>query len=222
MNNPVVVISGAGGQTAVAAASVFARQGASLALLSTDPAKLEKLSADLGLPADRLLTRAVDLREAKAAHLAADGILEKFGRVDILLHLVGGWLGPKNLVETPAQDLESMLDQHLYTTLHLVQAFLPGMIRQGWGRVIAVSSPAANHPGAGLGAYVVGKAAQEALLLTLAEEVKGSGVTSNLIQVNSISSSGKGTSPDEIVSAMLYLCSESAGKLNGVRIPLYS
>jgi hypothetical protein len=71
----------------------------------------------------------------------------------------------------------------------------------------------------------MGKAAQEALLLSLAEEFKGTNLTANVIQVNSIdlegagnpgqSVRGKGTSPEEIAAAMLYLCSDDARKLNG-------
>jgi NAD(P)-dependent dehydrogenase (short-subunit alcohol dehydrogenase family) len=77
----------------------------------------------------------------------------------------------------------------------------------------------------------MGKAAQESLLLSLAEEFKGTNLTANVIQVNSIdlegsvnpgqSARGKGTTPEEIAAAMLYLCSDEARKLNAARIPLY-
>ena len=71
--------------------------------------------------------------------------------------------------------------------------------------------------------YAASKSAQESLILTLAEEFKESGATANIIQVKSIDTkgTGKGTSPAEIVSAMTYLFSDEAGKVNGARIPLY-
>uniref|UniRef100_A0A7C4PI95 SDR family oxidoreductase n=1 Tax=Anaerolinea thermolimosa TaxID=229919 RepID=A0A7C4PI95_9CHLR len=122
-----------------------------------------------------------------------------------------------------AADLETMLNQHAWTTFHLLQVFTPGMVQHGWGRVIVVSSPVTANPPAKMGAYAVGKAAQETLLTTLAQEVKESGVTANILQVRSIDveGKGKGTRPDEIVAAMLYLCSDAAARITGARIPLF-
>lgn len=231
MNNPVVVITGATGATGQAAARAFlvprslagAAQGASLALLSHDSSKLAALASDLNLPSSRLLTRAADLRNPEEVASAARFVSTRFGRADILLHLVGGWTGGKTLSETSTDDLETMLNQHAWTTFHLLRAFMPGMVENGWGRVIVVSSPLAVSPSANMSAYAAGKAAQESLILSLAQETKGSGVTANILQVRSIDAegTGKGTSPDEIVAAMLYLCSEQASKVNGARIPLF-
>lgn len=220
---PIVVITGATGATGRAAARAFAQQGAALALLSRDQAELDVLAAELQLPKNRILTRGIDLRNAGEVRAAARFVDTKFGRVDILLHLVGGWTGGKTLIETQAEELAAMLDQHAWTTFHLLQAFTPQMTHHGWGRVIVVSSPAAAEPPAKRGAYAVGKIAQETLIKALAQEVKDSGVTANIIQVNAIDvdGKGKGTTPAEIVAAMLYLCSDSAARVNGARIPLY-
>ncbi len=223
MNNPVVVISGATGAAAVNAAQAFAAQGASLALISSSQAKLDALAAELALPEARILTAAGDLRSPEDVRAAAERVYAKFGRADVLLHLVGGWTGGKKIAELPADDLENMLSQHVWTTFHLLQAFTPGMLRNGWGRVLIISSPLAVQPSAGMSAYAVGKAAEDALLQTLAQEVKDSGVTANILQVRSIDSTGtgKGTTPDEITAAMLYLCSDVAARVNGARLPLY-
>jgi NAD(P)-dependent dehydrogenase (short-subunit alcohol dehydrogenase family) len=71
--------------------------------------------------------------------------------------------------------------------------------------------------------YAAAKSAQESMALTLAEEYKDSGLTANIIHVKSIDikESGKGTSPAEIVAAMMYLFSDEANKVSGTRIPLY-
>jgi NAD(P)-dependent dehydrogenase (short-subunit alcohol dehydrogenase family) len=116
-----------------------------------------------------------------------------------------------------------MLDQHVWTTFHLFQAFAPQMVKNGWGRVITVSPSTVSHPPAKRGPYTAAKAAQENLVLTLAAELKEQGVTANIIQVYAIDeeNSGKGTTPGEIVAAMSYLFSEEAAKVNGARIPLY-
>ncbi len=165
----------------------------------------------------------MDLLNGSAVRDSAEAVSAKFGRVDALIHLIGGWTGGKIIAESDADEFKFMLDQHAWTTIHLLQAFSPKLTANGWGRVIAVSSPLAASPSAKMGPYAVGKAAQETLLMTLADEFTGTDVTANVIQVKAIDvkGSGTGTSPEEIVSAMLYLFSDDAGKVNGARIPLY-
>ncbi|PWH12133.1 MAG: hypothetical protein DDG60_14700 [Anaerolineae bacterium] len=223
MNKPVVVITGATGATGQSASHAFARQGASLALLSQSSAKLEALIAKLNLPETRVLTHAADLRNPEQVASAARFVLTRFGRADILLHLVGGWTGGETIAATSPAELQTMLEQHVWTTFHLLRAFTPSMIANGWGRIIIVSSPVAAQPVANLGAYTAAKAAQESLILTLAQEVKNTRITANILQVRTIDAegTGRGTSPDEIVAAMLYLCSDQAEKINGARIPLF-
>ena len=219
----VVVITGATGGLGNLVAHSFAELGASLALLDNNQDKLDGLVRDLNLPEARLLTLVADLRNGEAVRSAAEAVSEKFGRVDALFHLVGGWTGGKTIPETNADDLNFMLSQHVWTTFHLFQAFGPRLDANGWGRVIIVSMPLSIHPAAKMGAYAAGKAAQEALLQTLAEELKGNGVTANIIHVKAIDvkGDGKGTKPAEIVASMLYLFSDEASKISGAKIPLY-
>lgn len=223
MNKRVVVITGATGGLGRVAARLFAEDGHPLALLSRDKNKLESLARELKLPTERLHTHAVNLLDAQATRAAAEAVTAKFGGVHILIHLVGGWTGGKTLIETKTDDFESMFAQHGRTTLNLIQAFVPHLIKAGWGRLIAVSSPSATRPPGMNGAYAVGKASQETLLLTLAEELKDTGVTSNIIQVKSIDveHEGTGTTPEEIVAAIRCLCSDEASKMNGARIPVF-
>ena len=218
-----VVITGATGALGSKAAHAFAGRGHSLALLDNDQKKLDTLTRDLNLPADRLLASVVDLRDQSAVRAAAEAITAKFGGIHALIHLVGGWVGGKTLVEGSADDLDFMLAQHVWTTFHLFQAFALHFVKSGWGRVMVVSASTVPNPPGKTGIYTAAKAAQENLILTLAAELKDKGVTANIIQVRAIDveNKGTGTTPDEIVAAMLYLFSEEAAKINGARIPLY-
>jgi 3-oxoacyl-[acyl-carrier protein] reductase len=89
----------------------------------------------------------------------------------------------------------------------------------------------ASRPPAKAGAYAIAKAAEEAMILMLAQETRPKGVTANVIQVRTIdvdhqreqkpsASNASWTTPEEIVAAMLYLCSPEAGMVNGTRLPL--
>jgi NAD(P)-dependent dehydrogenase (short-subunit alcohol dehydrogenase family) len=221
----VVVITGATGVLGNLVAKTFAEKGHNLALLDRDSAKLDSLTRDLNLPTERLYTQVIDLLDGQAVRDAAEAVLSKFGGVHALIHLVGGWTGGKAIPEANANDFESMLNQHAWTTFHLLQSFVPHIAASKWGRVMIVSMPVTVKPSAKMALYAAAKSAQESLVLTLAEEYKDSGLTANVIHVKSIDTKGdalrEGTTPAEIVSSMTYLFSDEAGKVNGARIPLY-
>jgi len=221
--NKTIVITGATGALGKLTAMTFAEQGYALALLDNDQTKLDSLTRDLNLPEDRLFTSIVDLRNGQAVHDSAEAVANKFGSVHALIHLVGGWLGGRSFAETTEEDMTSMLGQHLWTTFHLFRAFSAKLAAAKWGRVITVSPSTVANPPANRSAYLAAKAAQENLVLTLAAELRESGVTANIIQVKAIDveNKGTGTTPDIIVAAMQYLFSDQAGKITGARLPLY-
>jgi len=210
----------------------MARAGASLALFSSSQDKLNQLMVELEIPKERALTRALDFIDPGAGRLAAEATLEKFGRADMLLHFIGGWMGGKTVPEFDASQFKTMLEQHLWTTLYLSQAFVPLFTANKWGRIVVISSPSAALPPARGAPYAVAKAAQEALILALAQELKHSGVTANILRVKTIdvqharesepsTANASWTTPEEIAEAILYLCSDEAKMVNGARIPLY-
>jgi NAD(P)-dependent dehydrogenase (short-subunit alcohol dehydrogenase family) len=218
-----IVVTGATGVLGNLVAKTFAERGHNIALLGRDQDKLDSLVRDLKLPSERYHAQPIDLLNGPAVHDFAQAVLSKFGSVHALIHLVGGWTGGKTIPESNADDFESMLNQHVWTTFYLLQTFTPLIAASQWGRVIIVSKPETVRPSAKTALYTAAKSAQESLVLTLAEEYKESGLTANVIHVKSIDAKneGKGTSPTEIISAMLYLFSDEAGKVNGARIPLY-
>ena len=223
MNKKTIVITGATGVLGNLVSKTFAAAGHNIALLDKDETKLESLVRDLNLPGERLHAQTIDLLNGQAVQDSAEAVHSKFGSIHALIHLVGGWTGGKTIPESDAADLDSMINQHVWTTYHLLKAFTPHIANSKWGRVIAVSMPVTVNPSAKMALYAAAKSAQESLVLTLAQEYKESGLTANVIHVKSIDvkNEGKGTTPAEIVSAMQYLFSEEANKITGARIPLY-
>jgi NAD(P)-dependent dehydrogenase (short-subunit alcohol dehydrogenase family) len=232
LTNRVAVITGATGGLGSTLTRELAAHGAHLALLDFDPAKLEALVQSLSLPDSRLFTSTVNLLDPDGTKSTAQAVLTKFGRIDILLHVVGGWTGGKSLFEAPADDLTFMLNQHVWTSFNVIQAFVPHLVRNGWGRVAMITSPYAFRPNAKGGPYAVGKAGQEALMQTLSQELKGTGVTVNLLQAKTIdmkrekvsapsADNSTWTTPEELTAAILYLLSDEAGTINGAKIPLF-
>jgi len=232
LENRVAVITGATGGLGSVVTRELATRGANLALLDIHPERLAALTGDLALPESRIFTHAVDLLQAAETQSAAQSVLEHFGKIDILLHLVGGWTGGKTLTEVPSEDLAFMLKQHIWTSLYVVQAFVPHLIKNGWGRIVMITSPFASRPNAKGGPYAIGKAGQESLMLTLSQELKGTGVTANLLQAKTIDArrekisdpkpeNSSWTTPEELSASILHLLSDEAGTINGAKIPLY-
>jgi NAD(P)-dependent dehydrogenase (short-subunit alcohol dehydrogenase family) len=232
-DRPVALITGAAGGLGRVLAADLAADGWDLALLGTSADRLADLETELGLEPDRVLRTAVDLRQSEAASAAIDVVYRRFGRVDALAHLVGGWVGGTHVVDAADEPYASMLDQHLWSTLNVVRPLVPRMVAARRGRLVAVSSPMAAAPAAGMSAYAIGKAAEETLFAALAQEVAGTGVTANVVRVRAIDTKGiratdphgKGatmTTPAEISAAIRYLFSEAAGVVNGERIGLHS
>lgn len=232
LQDRTAVITGATGELGTVLARQLAACGVKLALLSRDADKLDSLATNLALPESQLVKVSVDLLDYAATKAAARAVAARFGRVDILLHTVGGWTGGKTLLEAPPADLEFMLNQHVWTSFNVVQSFLPYMLNNGWGRIVMVTSPSAARPNAGGGPYAIGKAGQETLMLTLAQELRGTGVTANLLQVKVIdvkrqkitapsAENASWTTPEEICAAVLFLLSDEASTINGARIPLF-
>src|SRR5512139_2060965 len=141
-----ILITGATGALGAKAAHTFAAGGHSLALLDNDQTKLDALTRDLDLSADRILASVVDLRNGDAVRSAAGAVSAKFGALHGLIHLVGGWVGGKNLTESSVDELESMLGQHVWTTFHLFQSFIPLLVKSRSGRVIVVSASTVSNP----------------------------------------------------------------------------
>lgn len=232
LEGKAVIIAGAAGGLGAVASAAFAEAGANLVLLGREQAKLDDLRAELRLAETKTLTRAIDVTNREDLEQLAKAAEKKFGGIDILLNFVGGWIGGKNVIDANKTDYQSMLDQHLYSSLAMLQALMPYMLKRKWGRIIAISSPNASRPPGKNSPYAVGKSALEALMLSLAQELKGSGVTANLVLVRAIdvkherqinpSEENKGwTSPEEISATLLHLCSEEAVMSNGARIPLF-
>jgi NADP-dependent 3-hydroxy acid dehydrogenase YdfG len=228
----VVAIVGATGAAGRAASAAFAATGAKLGLIGTNTRRLRALAAQLGLADGAWHPGVADVGTSAGARRAIASVTEALGPVDVLLYLVGGWTGGSPATQVRVSDFDRMLRQHLYGTLHLVQVVVPGMIERGWGRVMAISTPLASEPGPRGGGYVAAKAAQEALIRTLARDLAGSGVTANLVMVRTIDAKHERTSepstknaswtaPEEIAEVMVMLASDAARTINGARIPLF-
>jgi NAD(P)-dependent dehydrogenase (short-subunit alcohol dehydrogenase family) len=224
----VIAIAGAGGNLGPTVVQRLAPTGARLALAGRDRVPLDALASEAGAEAD---TASVDLLDAAAARAWAQGIAERHGRVDGLVHLVGGWRGGKPIEEAPLEDWDFLHDLLIRTVQHATQAFAGHLLESGRGRFVIVSSSQGQAPTHTNAAYAAAKAAAESWTLALANRFRGSGATANIVVVGSIVTPAmRQESPDkdfstftpaeEIAEAVAYLCSDAAASMNGQRLTL--
>lgn len=229
----VIAIAGAGGGLGPVVAQRLADAGAIVAATDRTQEHLDGLAADLGLPEDRWDGRPVDLLDPGAATAWCEALTERFGRIDGVLHLVGGWRGGDSFTEADLADYEWLHDLLVRTLQHTSRAFHDQLAASEHGRFVTVSSMQAQAPTASNAAYASTKAAAETWALALADSFADTPATSNVIVINAILTQAMRekspekpfetfTSTEDIADAIVYLCSDAAAKMNGQRISLHS
>ena len=161
-----------------------------------------------------------------------DRVAKLAAPVDALLHLLGGFGGGQPVAETPDETWDKMLGLNLRSAYTIFRAVLPGMLKAGKGRIVAVGARAAIEPIANFAAYSVSKAALVALVKTVALEVKDSGITANAVLPSVIDTpanraampaddASKWVTPESIAGLLVWLASDAARDINGAAIPIY-
>ncbi len=230
LDGRVIAIAGVGGGLGPLVAARLAEAGAVVAGTDRDQGLLDEVGA--GLPdGERWDGRAVDLLDEEAARAWCAALLERFGRVDGLLHLVGGWRGGTPLHEAPLSDWDLLHDLLIRTVQHTTRAFHDALVESEAGRFVLVSAKQAQAPSNENAAYAAAKAAAEAWTLALADGFAGTRATANIVVVDAIltpamraESPGKEfptfTPAEHLAEAIAFVCSDAAAEMNGQRLPL--
>ncbi|HEX2265070.1 MAG TPA: SDR family oxidoreductase [Solirubrobacterales bacterium] len=231
LDDRVIAIAGVGGGLGPLVAQRLAEEGAIVAGTDRSREALDALAADLGLPPERWDGRPVDLLDEDATRAWCAALVERFGRVDGLVHLVGGWRGGEPLHEAPLADWDLLHDLLVRTVQHTTRAFHDQLAAGDHGRFVLVSAKQAQAPTNTNAAYAAAKAAAEAWTLALADGFEPGGATANIVVVDAIltprmreENPGEDfptfTPAEDVAAAVAFLCSDAAKKMNGQRFPL--
>jgi NAD(P)-dependent dehydrogenase (short-subunit alcohol dehydrogenase family) len=224
----VIAVAGAGGTLGPVVVRRFAEAGATLALGGRQREPLETLAAEVDAEVD---ATAVDLSDPSSTRAWVDAVVERLGRVDGLLHLVGGWRGGTPIEDAPLEDWDALEPLLIRTLQNASQAFAPRLIESGHGRFVLVSAGQAQAPTHTNAVYAAAKAAAETWTLALSDRFRGTGATANIVVVGSIVTPemraespdkdfSKGTPAQAIAEALVFLCSDAAATMNGKRLDL--
>jgi NAD(P)-dependent dehydrogenase (short-subunit alcohol dehydrogenase family) len=232
LDGRVIAIAGAAGGLGPTVARRLANDGATIAATDVNQERLDELGTDLGLPEDRYDGRTVDLLSEDATREWASALVDRFGRVDVLLHLVGGWKGGDPIATTPLSDYEWLHDLLVHTVQHTTRAFYEQLADSDHGRFVLVSSSQAQSPSGTNASYAATKAAAESWTLALADSLKDTNATANIVVINAILTPSMReknpdkkfptfTSTDDLAEAIRYVLGDSAAKMNGKRLELH-
>jgi NAD(P)-dependent dehydrogenase (short-subunit alcohol dehydrogenase family) len=239
LDGRVIAIAGVGGGLGPPVAARLASAGATVCGCDRDQVVATEVGEGLGLSEDRWDARAVDLLDENGAAEWCAALLERFGRVDGLMHLVGGWRGGEPLHTAPLADWALLHDLLIRTVQHTSRAFHDALVASGSGRFVLVSAKQAQAPSNTNAAYAAAKAAAEAWTLALADgfaaartgSAPAARATANIVVVDAIltprmreENPGEEfpafTPAEHLAAAIEFLCSDAAGEMNGQRLPL--
>jgi len=190
------------------------------------------VAADLGTSKERLLLIPADLTQEQQVEALVEEIAGRWDGVDILVNLAGGWRGGKVVTEMSEEEWERVLDINLRTAFLINRAVLPYMVQRGWGRIVNVASKAVDDPLRRQAGYNIAKAGVLALTRSIAAEYRRRGVAANAILPSIIDTPqnrqrmpdadfSRWVRPEALAQAMLFLCSEEGGSINGAAIRIY-
>lgn len=232
LQGKTVLIAGASGALGSAVTRQFADSAAALVLVARSRERLERLTAEIGLAEERTLVFPCDVTQESQVQDLLHATMDRFGHIDVLLNVTGGWSGGQSIAEMPIEMWDVALALNLRAAFLLSRAVLPSMLANGWGRIVHVSSRAALEPRTKQGAYAVAKMGLITLTDVIAAEVKGTGITANVIVPAIIDTlanreamprgdPSKWVPPEHIAAVMFFLCTEAAATINGAHITMY-
>jgi NAD(P)-dependent dehydrogenase (short-subunit alcohol dehydrogenase family) len=246
LDGRVAVVSGASGVLGGAIARGLVAAGASVGLLARRRERLDALAADLG---GRTLGLEADVLDRGRLEQARDLLLERFGRVDVIVNAAGGNLpaattGDVSFFDLPSDALDAVLRLNFHGTVLPTQVF--GAALQDGGAIVNVSSLAAHRALTRVVGYGAAKAAVENLTRWLAVELAPRGVRVNAIapgffvgeqnrallldergdltergaRIVAATPLGRFGEPDEVAGTVVWLCSRAASFVTGVVVPI--
>ena len=223
--NRVILVTGAKGGLGSAVTRTFLAAGAKVLGSS-------KSIQDSDFSNPRFAAIAADLTVAESAGYLVNGTIRRFGTIDAVVHVRGGFAGGMSIPETTDETWDLMMNLNLRAAFNMLRAVIPQMRQSGHGRIVAIASRQAVEPAAYLSAYNTSKAALVALIRTAALENEDAGITANTIlpgtmnteanrKSNPDADPAKWVQPEQVARIAAFLASDAGAEITGAAIPVY-
>jgi NAD(P)-dependent dehydrogenase (short-subunit alcohol dehydrogenase family) len=234
LESKVAIVTGGTGALGRAVVENFMIAGARAAVPWIVEAEVPMLRNRLGnrFPDDQIMLSRVNVGdEAEAAKFVGE-VAQRFGRIDILVNLVGGFWGGKPISETTVDEWQAMFDLNLKPTFLMCRAVAPIMQKNKYGRIVSVTSRSGLSGAGDFAAYAVAKGSIATFTSSLAEELLGDNVMVNAVAPSTIDTEANRKAmpkakhenwvkPEDIAATIAYLCSEDCRVTSGAVVPVY-
>jgi NAD(P)-dependent dehydrogenase (short-subunit alcohol dehydrogenase family) len=223
-----VLITGAAGNLGRVVAAAFADRGARLVLVD-----LRKEGLDSAYPGedDSRMKCAVDLLRPDAMAAAVAAAQQRFGSIDAVAAIAGGFHMGEPVHELPAAAWDRMMNLNARTLLNTVGAVVPGMLAQGRGSIVTIGANAARQGMAQMGAYIAAKSAVIRLTESLSAELRDKGINVNCVMPSILDTPenrsampdadpGNWVAPEKLANVILFLASDEASAVHGASLPV--
>ncbi|HTS30825.1 MAG TPA: SDR family NAD(P)-dependent oxidoreductase [Bryobacteraceae bacterium] len=225
LEGKIAIVTGAKGGLGTFVTELFLRAGATVI-----GASRSIQAADFDHP--EFVAMPAELSSGEGARNLASDVVARFGRIDVLVQVMGGFAGGKSVAETEDATFEKMLDLNYRAAFFITRAVLPQMRQQGGGRILAVASRQALEPAAMVGAYSASKAALVSLIRTIALENKDRYISANTVLPGTMDTPGNRdwgsdadraswVQPSQVAAILLHLASDAGAQITGAAIPVY-
>lgn len=223
MDNQIVMVTGGGGNLGRAVAAAFAAQGARLALVDLQADKLGDVIADLSGGADLHAAFGGDLSTPEGVQKVIDAVLAKFGRVDSLVHTVGGYAAGKPVHEESLDVLDKMMSLNVRPLYLVGGAVARQLLKQGsGGSIVFILAKAGQKGSKNHAAYTASKAAATRIMESMAIELRDHNIRVNGVSPSTIDTPqnrqqmpdgdpAKWVTPRQLAEACVYLSSGDTG-----------
>jgi NAD(P)-dependent dehydrogenase (short-subunit alcohol dehydrogenase family) len=227
-----VLVTGGTGALGRHVTKAFLEEGATVAvsyIIGEELVELKQLVVD---HVSRLKAYEADVTSDRGVTSLVTDVMQDLGSIDILVNIVGGYMGGKTVSKTSLKEWDYMMDLNLRSAFLCCRKVVPHMEGRGHGKIVNVSSRTGLAGEAGHAPYSVSKSGVMRLTESLAEEVKERGINVNCILPSIIDTPAnrsampkaefsKWPKPWEVAPVILFLASDDAKLLHGASIPVY-
>lgn len=230
MTTPVktVMLTGAAGNLGQAVASAFAASGANLVLLDL---RRESLEQRFGAESARRMFAPANLLDEGEVGVAVQAAITRFGRIDVLCNLAGGFRMGEPVHATPANTWDFLQDLNARTLLNMARAVVPHMLEHGGGKIVNVGAFAAQRGLAQMGAYCAAKSSVIRLTEAMAAELREQHINVNCVLPTILDTpENRAAMPDadptrwvalqDLASVITFLASDAARAVHGAAVPV--
>jgi len=180
------LVTGSSAGIGEAIAKTLAFEGAIVMLHGRNEPELQRIEKEIQQNKGKVFYIKGNLESDTDAQKIADATLKSLGGIDILVNNAGFYIN-RDWSNTKPQDWLDMYNINVISAVRLATLFIPAMKENGWGRIIQISSLAGGSPVAAFPDYCASKAAMNAMTISLAKELDGTGITVNTVSPGPIS-----------------------------------